>query len=114
MQELTNGLPELLTAQELLENTITNEEKFARDKANVLDSLMSSMVGVATKDGKKEYSASINPNFDPTLYVSVKNQLQDLGYKLSETTQDIKDIGAVVVLNISWDLDETSTTTESN
>ena len=87
------------------------KEKFERDQKQVLDSLMSSMVSVATQDGKKQYSASINPNFDPALLVSVKGQLQELGYQLSETTQELKDVGKVVVLNISWDVNNTTTDT---
>lgn len=92
----------LVTAQALKEMTVTKDELFARQKASVLDSLMSSMVRIATEVGGNDYIATLNPQFDQNLLNEIVDELTTLGY--IATVQDKVDTvgGQTKVLTIIW------------
>lgn len=104
MQQLSEGneTTELLTAQQLLDLTLTDEERFERDRQSVLTNLMTSMVQVATNQGAKEYSAALNPKFDKNLLVEISKELSGLGYRIETTEVDDPNHGTYSNLLISW------------
>jgi hypothetical protein len=93
----------LVTAEVLRDMTISKEDLFQKQKESVLESLMSSMVRIASESGGKSYSANLNPQFDTTLLVSIVDQLKGLGYAVTVETKTAKDIGNFTQLTISWE-----------
>jgi hypothetical protein len=92
----------LVTAEALREMTITKEALFDRQKASVLDQLMSAMVRIASEAGGNSYTANLNPQFDPALLSVVDSELKKLGYTTVTEAKNDKAIGAFVALTISW------------
>lgn len=93
----------LVTAEALREMTITKEALFEKQKASVLDQLMSSMVRIAAEAGGNSYVANLNPQFDPTLLAAIKEELEKLGYKTTTEAKTDKTVGTFVALTISWE-----------
>lgn len=99
------GQPDnLVTAEVLREMTITKETVLERQKASVLDSLMSSMVRLASENGAKVYKANLNPQFDAVMLTQIIDTLKGLGYKVETTkTQEENTKQEVILLSISWE-----------
>lgn len=105
MQSVTdiNGTDtNLVTAEALREMTITKEDLIARQKANILDDLMSSMVKVATQHGANSYTANVNAQFDPTLLQDIVAQLTTLGYTVTTENKSTEKMGNILQVVISW------------
>ena len=103
MQNLTEETnTELLSADELLNLTISEQEKFERDRQSVLENLMSSMVQVATQNGATQYAAALNPQFDKNLLTVVAIELTNLGYRTETTEVNDPKLGTYSNLSISW------------
>lgn len=92
----------LVTAEALREMTITKEDLFERQKANVLDQLMSSMVRQATENGNRSYSANLNPQFDPSLLGKIVDELKALGYEVTSEAKNDPKLGSFIALSINW------------
>ena len=119
MQELQSGSIELLTADQLRSQTISAEEKFERDKNNVLQNLMSSMVQAANLNGDTQYSASLNPAFNKELLSNIKDELVNLDYQIQETISSDVNLknesnpkGEFTTITISWKAKEASEVVE--
>lgn len=102
----SEGSSNLVTAQVLRDMTITKDDLFSRQKNNVLDSLMSSMVRIATEAGGESYVANLNPQFDAALLEIIIRDLEDLGYKVTSETKTVTlEAGnptSFIALTISW------------
>ena len=119
MQELQSGSIKLLTADQLRSQTISAEEKFERDKNNVLQNLMSSMVQAANLNGDTQYSASLNPAFNKELLSNIKDELVNLDYQIQETISSDVNLknesnpkGEFTTITISWKAKEASEVVE--
>lgn len=109
MQDISNVNEEsisLMPAQDLREVTATPEAIFNRQKNEVLQSLMTSMVQFATTNGVYEYSAQLHPNFDEKMLSEIKETLENLGYGTSSNEGESQAIGKHIVLNVSWKAEE--------
>lgn len=95
---------ELINAEQLRGITITQEERFERDRVSVLHNLLDGMVQQAQQFGATEFSANLNPKFDPALLVEVTKNLTELGYDVNSGKQKDQQLGEFLVLNISWAL----------
>ncbi len=93
---------EYVTAEELRDMTITKEERFERDRLNIMDSLMSSMVELATRNGVFDYSANLNPQFDAVLLTTVTKDLEEIGYRVIAESQKNETVGDFILLTVSW------------
>jgi len=94
---------ELVTAEELRDMTITKEEMYARDKANIIQSFMSSMVSNANSNGVFVYSANLSPAFDPILLEDIKSEFTNIGYEVEVEEAETKSMGKVKVIHFSWE-----------
>lgn len=92
----------LVEAKQLRELTISKAELAKRQKANVLDQLMSSMVSLATEQGLTQYDANLNPNFDATLLAEIVDDLKKLGYEVTTEAKSHEKLGASILLTIKW------------
>jgi hypothetical protein len=92
----------LVTAEALREMTITKEALFERQKASILDSLMSTMVKVATENGGNNYVANLNPQFDTALLANITGELSKLGYNVATEAKSDSKMGPFISLIISW------------
>lgn len=93
---------ELVSADTLRDMTITPEELFDKQKQEILVSLMSSMVSVATQNGASEYAANLHPQFDPKLLEDIKTQLGSLGYTTESRKESAENLGEFISLVVSW------------
>lgn len=92
----------LVNAQTLREMTVTKEALFERQKASVLDSLMSSMVRIATETGGSNYAANLHPQFDPSLLAQIVAELETLGYTVTSEAKNDEKLGAFIQVAVSW------------
>ncbi len=92
----------LVSAEALREMTVSKETLFERQKESVLDTLMGTMVRIASEQGGNEYSANLNPKFDPSLLTSITTRLQELGYTVTVETKTAEAVGQYPVINIKW------------
>lgn len=108
MQELKDASVEredtFLTAEAMRDLTLTTEELFEMAKENITNSIMESMVGVATKNGQMFYATNILSAMDTKLRDEVMQRFTDLGYKVSLSKElNHKESGqAYKVLSVSW------------
>lgn len=93
---------DFINAEQLLELTISQEERFERDRKNVLTNLLDGCLHQAQTFGATNFSASLNPQFDPKLLVEVAGSLKGLGYNVNSRQQNDEKIGVYSVLDISW------------
>jgi len=93
---------EYINAADLLDMTISEDARFDRDRNNVLDSLMGSMVKMATENGFTSYGANLNPKFDSKLLTAISGDLTKLGYEVKTKEVDDKTIGKFILLDVSW------------
>lgn len=103
---------DFVTADELRDITISKEDRFERDRTNVLTSLMDSMVKQATDIGAFAYSANLHPQFDPVLLETVQNDLTELGYSVSANELEDKAVGKFIQLQVSWASEDPSLVSE--
>lgn len=92
----------LITAQALREMTITTAALFEKQKASVLDSLMSSMVRIASEIGGNSHGVALSEQFDKTLLEAITKELQDLGYTVTASPTTDSKLGPIVALSVSW------------
>jgi len=92
----------LVSAELLREMTVSKEDLTARQKASVLDQLMSSMVRVATEAGGNSYSANLNPQFDPALLAQITDELKALGYTVTTEAKNDPKMGSFINVLIAW------------
>lgn len=97
------GETNLVTAEALLEMTISPQNLFEKQKTELLDNFMSSMVRIATEQGLKQYAANLHPQFDVPLLAAVKSELQTLGYLITTANVNSPTAGDFIQLQISWD-----------
>ena len=110
MQSVSDGtkpadLDELVPASELREITATPEDLFDKKKMDMLTSLMSSMVGVATQNGSHSYAAQMTADMDTTVLDAVQQELRDLGYQVSYEPSKFKMQGQemdIILFKINW------------
>lgn len=97
---------DLISAQQLQEMTATPEDLFNMKKEDLLVNLMSSMVGVATKNGAYTYQARMTADYDTAVLDAIQSELNGLGYNVSyepsKFTVEGREID-IIVLNISWE-----------
>lgn len=92
----------LVPASELKAMTVSKEDLFKRQKESVLDSVMSSMVTVATDQGALGYSATLNSQFDAGLLAEIVTEFKALGYVVTTEAKTDAKLGALILLDISW------------
>lgn len=92
----------LVPAQTLREMTVTKEALIKRQKDSVLDSLMSSMVRIATEQGGNGYAANLNPQFDPTILAEIVTELQTIGYTVTTEAKSDEKLGSFITMSIKW------------
>jgi len=97
-----SDVTEIVPAETLREMTATKESLFERQKNSILETLMSSMVKVATDNGARNYSANLHPQFDQVLLKTVTDKLTEAGYAVTAETRKDDKIGEFIVLNIVW------------
>lgn len=93
---------EFVTAEQLRDMTISKEDRFERDRNNIMTSLFDTMVKLATENGVSSYDVKLNPHFDPVLLSTVKNDLTELGYVVKSEKKDDPQLGKFIALDISW------------
>lgn len=93
----------LVNADTLRDMTITKEDLLTRQKADILQSLMSSMVSIASNNGGFEYSANLNPLFDLNLLSDIRKELEALNYIVSTSTEKTEGMGEFISLTVSWE-----------
>lgn len=92
----------LVPADQLRAMTVSKADLYKRQKASVLDSLMSSMVQLATENGNSEYQANLHPQFDATMLGEIKTELEGLGYTVTSEAVTGEKIGAFISLTVKW------------
>ena len=92
----------LVTAEVLRGMTITKEALFEKQKNAVLESLMGSMVRIASETGANSYAANLNPQFDPALLAEIKGELEKLGYAVTAEAKSDQQLGNFIQLVVSW------------
>lgn len=103
MESIGNqGNTELVTAEELRNLTISEEEKRERDRRNVKDNMMSSMVRLASENGALEYTANLAPQFDSVLLTTIVDDFKELGYKTEVKKEKNDNFGEYIALKVSW------------
>ena len=96
---------QLIDAEALRDITLSREELYSIAKTNFCETLMSSMVGVATKNGSSFYAAQLLDQLDETLRDDIISVFDNLGYKtslsepiyLQEAKQNVR------TLTVSWE-----------
>lgn len=96
-----------LDAQSLRDITLTKDQLFSIAKKNICDSIMGSMVDVATKQGRSFYSTNILAAMDKSLLDEIMESFKNLNYKveLSEVVSDKKTGQEYRVLTVDWRLE---------
>lgn len=111
MQELKDvsaQQPELedkfLSADDMRSITLTPEQLFEIQKTNICDSIMDSMVGVASKNGQHFYATNMLVTIDNDLRNAIIKRFEDLNYKvrLSEKVLHKETNQEYQVLTVSW------------
>lgn len=92
----------LVTAEILRGMTVSKEALAERQKASVLDQLMSSMVRIATEQGGNQYAANLNPQFDPTLLAQITEELTKLGYTTTTEAKNDPKLGSFIQVVVTW------------
>jgi len=95
---------EFVTAEELRDMTISKEDRFERDRGNIMNSLMDSMVKIASENGLFVYTANLNPQFDAVLLTTISKDLNELGYEVTAEEKDEPNLGKFISLNVSWEV----------
>lgn len=94
---------ELMEAADLKNITLTPEELFEIQKENLANSLMSSMVAVATKNARSFYAAQLlSEQVNGPLLDQVIEKFEDLGYSVVLTPEQMMGGQKVKVLTIDW------------
>lgn len=88
------------TKDALQEITISPEELKTQRIDNVMQNLLSSMTGVASKNGQKVYIAQMDYEFDKKVLAAVKVNLEVLGFELKHDTETSE---THQFLSISWE-----------
>ena len=102
LNEQTQNDTNLVTAEALREMTISKEALLKNQKRGIIDTLMSTMVRIATEQGGNGYTANFDPKFNPTLLAEITENLESLGYKVvTEAKSDEKSIASISV-TINW------------
>ena len=112
----TEATTEFVTADELRDMTISQEELFERQKANLLDTLFGNMVKLATESGLFFYEANLNPKFDPVLLATLKGEFEGLGYEVQVNDRELQTnegTQAYKSLVISWNASAKETVAEA-
>lgn len=92
----------LIDAKTLKEMTASAESLYEREKASLLDQLMSTMVRTATESGKSGYVARLAPSFDQKLLNDICNTFTNLGYTVATRDEELPSMGKFISLDISW------------
>lgn len=92
----------LIDAKILRDMTITKEQLFDRQKNSLLESLMSSMVRVASENGGTVFNATLNPKFDPVMLDSIVETLKGLNYTVNTSRQTDPSVGELTVITVGW------------
>jgi len=93
---------ELLTAEQLLNMTVSKEELYKRQKEGLMQSLMSSMVQTATQTGATAYVAQLNPQINAALLTEVTDEFKKLGYSTVVKNEKTQQLGEYIALIIDW------------
>ena len=102
-----------ITAESLRELTLTPEQLFEIQKSNLCDTLMESMVGVATKNGDYSYTTNLLEAMSERLRNEIVEKFQELGYtvelsqKLQTEQQTQRGVQKIEyrILTINWKSD---------
>lgn len=97
--ENTTNLVDAVTLKGM---TATRESIYEKEKASLLDQLMSTMVRIATESGKNGYVARLDPKFDQVILNDINKVLTDLGYVVLIKEEELPSIGKFISLDISW------------
>lgn len=97
-------IDQYVSAVALKEMTLSEEDLFEIQKENICENLMSSMVSVATKQGRDFYGANLLTSMSQSLVDDVVKFFDDLGYdtSLGQATNDPATGQEFKVLTISW------------
>lgn len=99
-----------IRAEDLRDITLTPEQLFEIQKNNLCETLMESMVKVATKNGAHVYASNLLEAMDEKLRNEIVDHFKDLGYDVilseklttkQQTQQGVKEID-YRVLSIGW------------
>jgi len=85
------------TKEALAEITLSKEQIVEQDIKNVMDSLLSNMTNVASKNGSTDYTANLNLDFNDEVLKVIKKNFITLGFTLTMTSDD-----KMSYLKISW------------
>jgi len=102
LNEQTQNDTNLVTAEALREMTISKEALLENQKRGILDTLMSTMVRIATEQGGNGYTANFDPKFNPVLLADITNNLEGLGYKVLTEAKTDATVGASISVTINW------------
>ena len=105
-EEATTVSPELealllkgyVTKEALQDITITVEDVLNNDIANVMDSLLSTMTNMASKNGSTRYTAQMNHEFKDDVLEAIKTNLTLLGFDIKYSKDE-----NFQYLEISWE-----------
>ena len=93
----------LVPASELKAMTVSKEDLFKRQKESIIDSVMSSMITVATEQGALGYRAQLHAAFDKGLLAEISQEFTGLGYSVQvEETPATGPMPASLTLDINW------------
>jgi len=98
---VSNGL---VDADTLRDMTLTKQELFDKQKGEVTNSIMSSMISHATTNGGHAYSVQLNSKFDRELLNDIISEFNSLGYK-TETEDGVLAGDKTLLLHVSWEED---------
>ena len=100
---------DFLSAEQMREITSTPEELFQAQVTSIKENLMSSMVNVATKQGRKFYAAQFLKEGNDKLIKTISDEFEGMGYKIN-TADTIQENGTqqipIVILTISWETEQ--------
>ena len=108
MESLNDQTPSIedqyVSAEVLKEMTLSQEELFEIATKNICDSIMSSMVSVATKNGANFYGAQLLASMKDDMNQRIVETFENLGYEtqMSELQTSPQTGQKYKVLTISW------------
>jgi len=108
INELEADTGSLLDADTLRGMTITKEDIYLRQKNEVLDGLMSSMVSNATANGVFGYSASLHKDFNVDMLKEILEEFNKVGYNATYEENNSPAMGEHLTIHVSWETEDVS------